>query len=349
MAVRKKTRPLGLMPIYQSAPDRLPPHAQQLLAACPASGSGSRAVHRWIIEAANHLRHHVPADQAADLIMRHISRRPEPGEIEEAIEKAYGVSRGQVPKAQRLPTWPEPNLEFIENVVSQYAKAGKVAELTASSPVPIPATTDQIIAQLFPSDNLLCLAVDPRYPIVAPLARLKDLHRFELIVPSPMSAEFWTDAKGKRHDRGLENTGPRRFIVTDFDFKPTDKSGRPRIYAPLIADWQSRGLSPQDAMAGIVTYLAIQGPLTMVVFSGNVSLQAWWYCAGERENPGSQLRKFFAVARALGADSQGWTTCQFFRTPGAVRHETRRRQDVLFFNPQFVNSDENNSQEVAQK
>jgi hypothetical protein len=42
------------------------------------------------------------------------------------------------------------------------------------------------------------------------------------------------DEKGDKHARSLANTGPRRYIVTDFDIKPTNKDGSPSAYAALI-------------------------------------------------------------------------------------------------------------------
>jgi hypothetical protein len=333
---------------YASDPDSLPPKVEQLLKSCPQSGSGNRSVHRWLLEVANCLRHHKPAEQAAAMIRQHISRRPELNEIEEAISKAYAGQR--VSRARRQSAWPQPNLESIAEIVDRYTTPGKskLAELRSSSPAPIPATSDEIIGKLFPGNPLLCVAIDPRSATTAPISELGNLSRYSLLVPSPMTTRFWFDTRGKRHDRGLSNTGPRQFIVTDFDLKETGKNGLPTIYSAIIAEWWDRGLSPQDAMAAIILYLAEQGPLSLVVFSGSVSLQSWWYCRGEREEIGSQMRKFFAVAVALGTDPQGWTPCQLFRMPGAVRPQTQRPQTVEFFNPQFVSSHEDNPPEVSE-
>jgi hypothetical protein len=152
-----------------------------------------------------------------------------------------------------------------------------------------------------------------------------------------MSAPFSVDSRGKRHLRSLANTGPRRYLVTDFDLKPTDRDGAPSIYAKLIGHWERFGVSIQDAQAALISSLQqLPGPLTMVVYSGNVSLQAWWFCEGESEELESPLRGFFESAVILGADSAGWTKCQLFRMPNARRTDTGRRQEVCYFDPSTI-------------
>jgi hypothetical protein len=138
----------------------------------------------------------------------------------------------------------------------------------------------------------------------------------------------------------LANTGPRRFIVCDVDIKPLDRHGNPTIYAPLIDKWTKCGVTIQDAAAAILTCLSEHGPLVMVVHSGNVSLQGWFFCAGEDEDENSNLRSFFQSAVILGCDRAGWTRCQFFRMPGATRPETRHRQSVHYFDPSVLADDD---------
>jgi hypothetical protein len=75
----------------------------------------------------------------------------------------------------------------------------------------------------------------------------------------------------------------------------------------------------------------------MVVHSGNISLQAWFYCEGERETLNSCLRGFFEHAVILGADRAGWTRCQLFRMPCATRSDTGRRQVIHYFDPSTLN------------
>ena len=146
-----------------------------------------------------------------------------------------------------------------------------------------------------------------------------------------MIALHSVDAEGDEHTRCLANTGPRRFIVTDFDIKPIDNHNNPTIYFDLIKRWEVAGVSIQDAAAALIMYLP--GPLVMVVYSGNVTLQAWWFAEGEDESPDGRMRAFFETAVILGADRAGWITCQLFRMPGGQRSNTGRRQTVFYFNP----------------
>ena len=212
-------------------------------------------------------------------------------------------------------------------------------ELQARSPFPIPNSTDEIVHTLFPADSLICVGRNPWSEITAPLRNLRSFCNrdfFELIVPSPMSALNWVDAKGK-HSRSMANTGPRRYLVTDFDIKQFDKNDKPTVYFDLIKRWEAAGVSIQDACAALIGCLEeLPGPLVMVVYSGNVSLQAWWFAEGQDESLAGKMRGFFQSAVILGADRAGWTTCQFFRMPGAQRSNTGRRQTVHYFDPSKI-------------
>jgi hypothetical protein len=172
--------------------------------------------------------------------------------------------------------------------------------------------------------------------VTLPLAKLRNIEARPWIVPSPMSAPYSVDKEGRRHRRSLANTGPRRFIVVDIDIKETDRRGNPTLYAPLIKKWQKYGVTLQDAAAALVSCLAEHGPLAMVTFSGHISLQGWFFCAGEDESEDSPLRGFFESAVILGADRAGWVRCQLFRMPGATNPKTGQEQTVHFFNSEVI-------------
>ncbi|MFT5470267.1 MAG: hypothetical protein ACI8UO_005394 [Verrucomicrobiales bacterium] len=136
-----------------------------------------------------------------------------------------------------------------------------------------------------------------------------ELSELELIVPSPMTGPF-----GKRKSDGelskhtLDNTGPRRFLVIEFD------------------------QGSLDEQAGLIWELGTRAPLIMVVFSGSKSLHAWFSCA---DVPETELRKFMNYAVTLGADKATWTRSQFVRMPNA-RRSNGNPQDALFFNPNLI-------------
>ena len=83
----------------------------------------------------------------------------------------------------------------------------------------------------------------------------------------------------------LGYTGPRWFIVCDIyiNIKPVDHNGKPTIYAGLIKRWEKAGATIQDA-AAIISHLAEYGPLVMVVYSGNISLQGRRIALSRRKN-----------------------------------------------------------------
>ena len=112
---------------------------------------------------------------------------------------------------------------------------------------------------------------------------------------------------GEESAHTLENTGPRQYLITEFD------SGTPDEQTAII--WHLRGFAP----------------LTMIVSSGGKSLHAWWRCEGEDE---SRVRRFMRYAVSLGADPATWTRSQFVRLPQGWRADKERRQAVYYFNPQ---------------
>jgi hypothetical protein len=315
----------------------LPPHVKAAILNWPPSGTGTRQVHRHVLKLGNFLRHYVTADQAAQIIAERMPRRAKHREIEDAVELAYGQSIARV--AGQQPPRHRPSVEMIERIVAErFSGRSMLEELRERSPYSPPDDTEWTIRRLFESDSLICVARSPNAAITAQINNFSgELIDYELVVPSPMSELWAIDAGGRKHQRCLANTGPRRYLVTDFDIKPLDNHGNPTIYAELIKRWEVAGVSIQDAAAALISFLQqLPGPLTMVVYSGNVSLQAWWFCEGEREGLNDPIRGFFESAVILGADPAGWTRCQLFRMPGALRTGTGRRQTVFYFDPSTI-------------
>ena len=82
-----------------------------------------------------------------------------------------------------------------------------------------------MIDQLFPGNPLLfCVGFSKfKFP-----TKLRDtwrgtLFRCEFIVPSPMSKPIGITQDGKPSPRSLDNTGPRRFLVVEFDSGTFDR------------------------------------------------------------------------------------------------------------------------------
>jgi hypothetical protein len=254
----------------------LPPHVKAAVLCWPQSGTGSRLVHRHILKVSNYLRHYVNAEEAAQIIAERMPRRQKGGEIQEAIEVAYGRSPERI--AAEQPPRHRPSVETIERIVAERSKGpSMLEELRERSPFSVPDDTEWTVRRLFEPDSLLCVAGQPQNAFTAPLSNLEAFQDYELIVPSPMSASYAIDHQGRRHLRCNANTGPRRYLVTDFDIKPLSRHGKATIYAELFKRWEVLGISPQDTQAALISFLqGLPGPLTMVVYSGNQSLQAWW-------------------------------------------------------------------------
>jgi hypothetical protein len=102
----------------------------------------------------------------------------------------------------------------------------------------------------------------------------------------------------------LSNTGPRRFLICEFD------TGAP------------------DEHAAILMHLGAFAPLVCVVHSGGKSLHGWLYVEG---HPDEKVNRFFRYAVSLGADRATWTRSQFVRMPDGTR-QNGWRQTVFYLN-----------------
>jgi hypothetical protein len=123
-----------------------------------------------------------------------------------------------------------------------------------------------------------------------------------------MSAATGLTRDGRRSKHALSNTGPRRFLLVEFDTGAVDHH------------------------AALLLHLAQRAPLALAVHSGGKSIHGWFYCHGQ---PEARLECFMRYAVSLGADTATWTRSQFVRMPDGVRSDGRR-QIVFFFNPRVL-------------
>ena len=128
----------------------------------------------------------------------------------------------------------------------------------------------------------------------------------QLIVPSPMTERVGLTKSGKKRAHSLDNTGPRKILVIEFDEGTFDEH------------------------AAILIHLAKQAPLVMALMSGNKSLHGWFYV--ERSPEKLQLG-FMRYAVSLGADPQLWVRSQFARIPDGFRVDKEKLQSVIYLNP----------------
>jgi hypothetical protein len=231
-------------------------------------------------------------------------------EIVAAVQNALACAwqpNGNAAPVQSVSKWPGVNQERRAAVIRE---GGGLADLWEASPIRLEdntAHTEKLIDAVFPGNPLLCCGKSNSAFDTRPREEWRgELSERALIVPSPMSTVEGVTMEGKPSRHALSNTGPRRFLVVEFD------QGTP------------------DEHAALLLHLATIGPLVLAVHSGNKSLHGWFYCASQPED---RLYRFMRYAVNLGADHATWSRCQFCRMPDG-RRENGKRQTVFYFNPQ---------------
>ena len=279
------------------------------LTAPPRRGEG---LHSWIFRVARQLHWHLSEDEIIHLlhdVLRDSGVRP--GEIESAVHNSKLVAWTPGRPKAFIPgkRWPEVDYELLESI--RRTSIG-VADLQEASPAIVDQATgetERIIDLLFPGDALLCCGTAVDRAETKPREEWRgELAQLPFIVPSPMLRPVGLTKEGKPSPRCLDNTGPRRFLVVEFD----------------------RGFP--DDHAAILLHLAERAPLALVVHSGGKSLHGWFYCKDcDRES----LESFSTYAVKLDADPATFTPCQFVRMPGGLR-DNGKKQQVLFLNPKVI-------------
>ena len=222
----------------------------------------------WIFRAACQcVKAGLDDDEAREKIEEELTRPERPGEIAHALRSARGA------KSSSSSRWPRRSEKLADKVCAEVSL--KVGDLISRSPVPIrmdqAQQTEAWISWLFPGDPLLCAGPSNKAVVTATRKELRgQLGRFALIVPSPMSACEGFTKEGRSSPRSLLNTGPRRFLIVEFDHEPS-----------------------LDRQASLMWRLASYWPLACVAFSGNKSLQGWFSTGGEPDTPGGKPAKFF--------------------------------------------------------
>ncbi|MCP4950624.1 MAG: hypothetical protein GY922_02100, partial [Proteobacteria bacterium] len=178
---------------------------------CPTAGEG---VHRWIYHVVCRMIDDKFDDQEiVSFCNEHSTRSLQPNEVENAILSRRGsLQNSTISKRLR---WPSRSAALVE----QFIGTKTVSDLTNASPITVEGyDAEQIIDHLFPGNPLLCCGVSSR----TFATRSRDewrgqLAKFQLIVPSPMNARRGLTQAGKRSAHTLGNTGPRKYLVVEFD------------------------------------------------------------------------------------------------------------------------------------
>jgi hypothetical protein len=280
---------------------RLPSGVLEFLTTCPKAGGG---VHRWVFKAALMLhRVHCPKSEISQQLAastakcgRLVSER----EIEDAINGSARVIAelaAGVPAKPRT-KWPVTHTEQIEAIVNKGPGLNAFERLSPVTWTDSAPHTEEIIDLLFPGNPLLCIG-RTKY-LFGTMRRERWRGRLpacQFIVPSPMTSHYGLTQDGRKSHHTLANTGPRRFLIVEFDSGDFDQ------HAALL--WHLRRFRP----------------LVLAVHSGNKSLHGWFNCAGEDDQ---QLLGFMRRAVELGADQATWTKSQFVRLPDGRRENGKR-------------------------
>ncbi len=285
---------------------KFPPFVQDLLASPPRAGEG---VHSWLYQAARHLHAHLPATEIITLLELKVvqcGRRVPRTEIEDAVRNsilsAWQPSIGGKSKATSA-KWPAVNKEQREAVIRDGGTLVDLWELSCPRIDDNGQHAEAIIDQLFPGNPLLCCAWSKsEFDTKLREDWRGQMSQLQLIVPSPMSATTGLSKDGKESAHTLANTGPRRFLICEFD------TGTP------------------DEHAALLIHLAGYAPLVCAVHSGGKSLHGWFFVHGQ---PEEKVLKFFRYAVSLGGDPATWTRSQFVRMPDGTR-DNGSRQTVFF-------------------
>jgi hypothetical protein len=293
----------------------LPKFLKDMLSACPSAGTG---VHNWLFRCARQLHaHYTDPGEIVRLLeaVSHGCGRPIPmREITAAVHDSGKVA-WQPGNSNAVPLKPEPAWPVLnKSCRAAVLRDGfALVDLWESSPVRIDwsdSKTEEIIDTLFPGNPLLCCGKSSSE--FATRTREKWRGRLEalpLIVPSPMTAKSGLTKDGHQSEHCLGNTGPRRFLVIEFDQGTFDEH------------------------AALLWHLKEFGPLTLTVHSGSKSLHGWFAVNGRDEN---KLCAFMRYAVGLGADHATWTRSQFCRMPDGTREKSGVRQAVYYFNPDSI-------------
>jgi hypothetical protein len=271
------------------------------------------------------LHAHLPATEIVSLLEgklqncgRHVPRSEIVSAVQNSLGCAWQPNRSVMPKAT-YSKWPAINQERREAIIHE---GTALADLWELSPIRIADNqqhTESIIDRLFPGNPLLCCGKSSSDFDTKPREEWRGhLTGLQLIVPSPMTAKFGRKKSPKPDEsewsaHTLDNTGPRRFLVVEFDPGDIEKSA---IEAAI------------DEQAAILIHLAGYAAMVCALHSGGKSLHGWFLVA---DLPEEKVLKFFRYAVSLGADSQLWCRSQFCRMPDGTR-DGGKRQTVYYLN-----------------
>ncbi len=308
----------------------LPVWLQEKIASPPEAGAG---IHAWLFSCARQLHAHMPPEAIMAVLQAATAgagRVVTVREIRDAVQNSHSIAWQPDGRKQRpaglarkpygetsQPTperWPKRDAVTRECAIRNGARlgVGGLVDLWERSPVRPEMEADDWLDWLFPDAEWLCLAAD--HPATARTRRREKwsfgaADECGLVVPSPMTGPSGKGLDGKVTHRCLDNTGPRRWLVIEFDSGTIDEQAALHGH---LADC-ARAMSWPS--------------LTLALHSAGKSLHGWYGPVGNE----SMARQLMEYATLLGADPATWVPCQLVRLPGGCRKG--KRLEVFFFNP----------------
>ena len=238
------------------------------------------------------------------------TRRPiKTSEVRRAIEKAFATVLPDSP-AYRPPEKPRWRPEQTRQSPYRSIPKGLAAvDLWEESPDRIDdgMTQRMILDWLFPDPaGLVCVGKSAFEFHTARLGQFKDLSQCQFVVPCYMTAKLGLTQDGKPSMHCLDNCGPRRFCVCDFDEPKSDDH-------PAII-WQLRKTFD----------------LVMALSSGGKSLHAWFWVEPDEEED------FWKAAIPMGADPALMRNRSSFVRMPMGRRDNGRMQSVIYFDREKI-------------
>ena len=180
-------------------------------------------------------------------------------EIEAAVEDAYDTILTSSNR-KRIPPLSKYDSAKARGIYDKYGC--DLSYLEHISPQMPPTTVKAALTALYAEDEYVCLGLEVNRFQTKLLSkwlqpRLRQLSDYQFIVPNPMISEYGLKKNGTgMSPRTYNNTGPRKFVVCDFD------------------------LPAADMQPSLIVHLAeyCKAQPVLVLSSGNKSLHAWWRC-----------------------------------------------------------------------
>ena len=138
--------------------------------------------------------------------------------------------------------------------------------------------TEEIIDCVFPGNPYLCAGWSAwSFKTRRRSAWRGLLSELPLIVPNPAIAQAGLTKEGKESQHTLQATAHRIYLVLEWDFVQTDRTGQPTIWAPVIRGREADHIMLLDACAAVSAYLATLLPTwVLFLYSGGKSGHSWF-------------------------------------------------------------------------